>query len=102
MDIPTIPGLEPHPVQVQEHERLAALRRQQPDLPTAVAGTKVKIISPATQSALQKLAGQLRATATAAGIEVPPAPEPGAKPKSTKPAPDRKAEIGSDIPSRRQ
>jgi penicillin-binding protein 1A len=92
MDIPTIPGLKPHPVQIQERERLAALRQQQPDAPTAVAGGTVKIISSATQSALKKLAGQLRATATAAGVKVPPPPDSNTK---TKPAPDRKADLGS-------
>lgn len=76
MDIPTLPGLEPHPVQVEERRRLAALRAQQPNALAAQGGSG-QLISKATLDALAKLANQLRAAATEAGITVQPAPGPG-------------------------
>lgn len=94
MDIPTIPGLTPHPVQVAEQERLAALRAQQP--PEA-AGDKGRLISSATQTALKKLASDLRDAAKAAGLSVTPASDkaspgtPGASPATNN---RRRAELG--------
>jgi len=38
MNIPTIPGLEPHPVQVAEKERIAALRLTDPALAAELSG----------------------------------------------------------------
>jgi penicillin-binding protein 1A len=105
MDIPTIPGLAPHPSQIQERERLAALRAQQPEAVTRRADAKAGVIPAATLTALQKLASELRAAAAADGITVSPPPEirgpskPGAK------GPDaggRRAALGNGQSVRRQ
>lgn len=72
MDIPTIPGLSPHPTQVAERERLAALRAQNPEA-AAAGGGRSRTVSAATQSVLRKLATELRQAAAAAGVQLAPA-----------------------------
>jgi len=75
MNIPTIPGLKPHPVQVAEQQRLAALRAQ--GAISAAAGDDAKhastsLMSDQTRAALKRVAHDLR---KAAGLSEP-APEP--------------------------
>ena len=76
MDIPTIPGLQPHPTQVIEQQRLAALRAQNPNFATGASNGQDanKLISDQTKRALQRLN---RALKVAAGIAVKPLPQPG-------------------------
>ncbi|MEM9356092.1 MAG: PBP1A family penicillin-binding protein, partial [Pseudomonadota bacterium] len=76
MDIPTIPGLEPHPTQVIEQQRLSALRAQNPNFATGASNVQDanKLISDQTKRALQRLN---RALKVAAGIAVKPLPQQG-------------------------
>ena len=92
MNIPTLPGLTPHPAQIAEQQRLAELRRTDPAaaaaLSAAQAAKKTTSIMPEpTREALKKLA---RAMRTAAGIEQPPL-APGAPPAAPG-APQRRAD----------
>lgn len=76
MDIPTIPGLQPHPTQVVEQQRLAALRAQNPNFATGASNARDanKLISDETKRALKRLN---RALKVAAGIAVKPLPQQG-------------------------
>ncbi len=100
MDIPTIPGLEAHPVQVEERNRLAALRAQNPNF-TGDADTAAnanKLINDRTKHALVRLN---RALKVAAGIAVKPLPpQSGPTRPATKAAPDRRAGAGAQIDRR--
>ena len=86
MNIPTIPGLEPHPVQVAEQQRIAAMHPEgAPDTPEAQRTTS-SLMSDQAREALRKAAQALR---KAGGIAEPP---PAKAPTSTgtnpaKPAP---------------
>jgi penicillin-binding protein 1A len=63
LDIPTIPGLEPHPAQVEERRRLAALRELQPgsDGPAAVgAALPTNAMADRTRQALRQLGNEMR------------------------------------------
>ena len=72
--IPTIPGLSPHPRQVQELQRLAELKRTEPALAAAQAqGARRSIMPDATRDSLRKLADTLRRIAG-----LPAAPNSGA------------------------
>ena len=93
MDIPTVPGLDPHPVQIAERERLEALRAQNPNFATDEqnAAAANKLISDRTKRALQRLN---RALKVAAGIAVKPLPKPEQDdPEKTKKN-DRRADAG--------
>ena len=69
MNIPTIPGLEPHPVQVAEQQRIAALRPEgATDAPEAQRTTS-SLMSDKAREALRKVAQALR---KAGGIAEPP------------------------------
>lgn len=62
-NIPTIPGLEPHPVQVAEQKRIAAAAAQNADAEIAVAPQpieSVKDMSTATRRALEKISTLLK------------------------------------------
>ena len=60
-NIPTIPGLSPHPKQVQEAQRLAELKRTEPALAAAQAlGARRSVMPDATRESLRKLAETLR------------------------------------------
>jgi len=62
-DIPTLPGLDDHPRQIEERLRLAELRRQNPDLDVAQkAAAEGRLISSATLKVLEKLLAQLDKT----------------------------------------
>jgi penicillin-binding protein 1A len=92
-DIATIPGLQPHPAQVAEKQRLAEARRLEPAPTTAQAEgaprRSASIMPEPTREALKKLATAMR---KAGGV----APEPSAAPGSAAPAAaaDRRAEAG--------
>ena len=64
MNIPTIPGLPPHPAQVAEQQRLADLRRIDPRLAKAQEanqqGRSSNLMPDATKDALRRLAAALR------------------------------------------
>jgi penicillin-binding protein 1A len=70
MNIPTIPGLQPHPVQAAEQQRLAAIRPQNAgaDGNDASARATTSLMSDQTRDALQRLARDLR---KAGGISEP-------------------------------
>jgi penicillin-binding protein 1A len=76
MNIPTIPGLQPHPVQVAEQQRLAASRPEGAAAEAAQTKTS-SLMSDQTRDALRKVAQALR---KAGGIAEPPPP---ATPSST-------------------
>ena len=52
MDIPTIPGLDPHPRQIEERQRLAELRKSDPTLAAARSGQTSETMSPQARDAL--------------------------------------------------
>ncbi len=93
MNIPTIPGLQPHPVQVAEQQRIAALRPEgEAASATDTQRTSSSLMSDKTREALRKMAQALR---KAGGIAEPPvAPNStGSTPPSPTPnAPNRRAE----------
>jgi penicillin-binding protein 1A len=83
MNIPTIPGLQPHPVQVAEQQRIAALRAA-----GGMAGApgdagphaSSSLMSDRTRDALKRLAQDLR---KAAGVSEPaPNPSDGSDPSA--------------------
>jgi penicillin-binding protein 1A len=88
MNIPTIPGLTPHPVQVAEQQRLAALRRNEP--PTAQqagpAPRAQSLMPEKTKQVLQSIAQSLKKATAEAGIE-PPDDSPSER------RPDRRASL---------
>jgi penicillin-binding protein 1A len=87
MNIPNIPGIEPHPVQVAEQQRIAAMKaasgaaQETPDAPK----TSSSLMSDSTREALKRVAQALR---KAAGLSEPvtaplpgePVPPPGQAP----------------------
>lgn len=107
MNIPTIPGLAPHPRQIEEQQRVAALKAAQvaagidpaTNARTADAQKNERVMSDKTRTALKSLGIALR---KAGGIADEPAqPAPG-DPKAPAPAtpgerPDRRATLfGTD------
>ena len=112
MSIPTIPGLQTHPRQAQEADRLTALRKTEPALAAAQSGGTARrntVMPDQTRDLLRRLAESMRKTA---GVPEPvrdtppgrpPAADP-ARPRQTSPAPaigtpppatDRRAEAPS-------
>lgn len=79
MNIPTIPGLSPHPRQIEEQQRLAELKRVDPALAASrtAAGHDMRMPS-ATRDALKRLATALRKAAS----NEPVRPESGGTRKS--------------------
>jgi penicillin-binding protein 1A len=63
-NIPAIPGLPPHPVQVAEQQRLAELKRTDPSLAQAqiahATQKKSSIMADQTREALRRLADGMR------------------------------------------
>ncbi len=94
-NIPTIPGLEPHPVQVAEQQRIAALRQSDPQLAAEMSGENKLAeagqnkLPDAARSSLRKISNELR---KAAGL--PPLVEPDKEPAPA-PAPERKADLAA-------
>ncbi len=71
-NIPTIPGLSPHPRQVQESQRLAELKRTEPALAAAQSqGARRSIMPDATRESLRRLAEALRRVAGGSGPTLP-------------------------------
>ncbi len=62
MNIPTIPGLSPHPTQIAETERLAYLRRMEPALADSAdqRSNTTGLLSDKTRQALRKLSSAMR------------------------------------------
>jgi penicillin-binding protein 1A len=83
MNIPTIPGLQPHPVQVAEQQRIAALRAAggMAGVPgDAGPHASSSLMSDRTRDALKRLAQDLR---KAAGVSEPaPNPSDGSDPSA--------------------
>lgn len=97
MNFATIPGLSPHPTQIEESERLAYLRRMEPNF---VEGTgrqvgSASLLPDKTRQALRKLATALR---KANGKE--PATDLDPKPPTSGGGPDRRAGLRPDARSR--
>jgi penicillin-binding protein 1A len=81
MNIPTIPGLQAHPRQVQEVERMAAQKRLEPAVAGAQGGgtsRRNSIMPDQTRGLLQRLADTMRRTAGLPEPAAPPARQPGA------------------------
>jgi penicillin-binding protein 1A len=97
-DIPTIPGLEPHPAQIQERNRVAALRQLEPQAGPAAAAEPAATrsqMSDRTRQALRQLGEEMRlATERPDGIGAPRPAGSAPAPGTTKPppAPGRRAE----------
>lgn len=76
MNIPTIPGLRPHPVQVAERQRLAFLRQSDPALAAGQTSQRrlerTSLVSKKTKIILKRLAKALR---KAGGLEPSPLDE---------------------------
>ncbi|HEY7669413.1 MAG TPA: PBP1A family penicillin-binding protein [Hyphomicrobium sp.] len=100
MNIPTIPGLPPHPVQVAEQQRIAALRSEDTSAPVAgeageaaAAPRSTSLMSDQTRDALKRLAQAMR---KAAGLSEPAA-EPASQSPPGAPAPqlppDKRAQV---------
>ncbi|MGQ0671413.1 MAG: PBP1A family penicillin-binding protein [Hyphomicrobium sp.] len=105
-NIPTIPGLPPHPVQLAEQQRVAALKESDPvaaaEQSAAETAQKSSSLMPdQTREALRKLTGALR---KAAGLpELAPSPTtpapasgPGGQPPAKPAAKDNRAAIDDD------
>ena len=93
-NIPTIPGLAPHPAQVAEQQRLAELKRTDPALAQAqiahATQKRSSIMADQTRDALRRLADSMRRTASPAATPVstlPPQLPQSLKPGDPKPAP---------------
>ncbi len=94
MNIPTIPGLQPHPVQIAEQQRIAAIRSEGGALPGTAGDAQrasSSLMPEPTREALKRLTETLRkaaglsepaTTAPPAGIvpRAPPAKPPGSPP----------------------
>ncbi|MBL8881636.1 MAG: PBP1A family penicillin-binding protein [Hyphomicrobium sp.] len=100
MNIPTIPGLEPHPVQIAERERLAAIKQSeiaagitQPDDSEA---RRAKVLPDKTRDALKTLAQALR---KAGGL---PEPAPANTPANTPAGPPPSTPAGGTKPADRR
>ena len=80
MNIPTIPGLQPHPVQVAEQYRIAELRKSDPALAAQLEGAadasqkSTSLMPEPTRDTLKRITSAMRKATGAAE----PAPAPGA------------------------
>jgi penicillin-binding protein 1A len=97
MNIPTIPGLAPHPTQVQEQQRIAELQRNEPQTLPAASGDVSKrnasLMPDPTREALKKLvvamrkaSGQAEPAPAAPSPAAPSAAPSGAQPSTSPPA----------------
>ncbi len=98
MDIPQIPGLALHPVQVAEQQRLAEIRRRNPAVAAAQQTKSASIMPDATRAALKRVVQAMRTAGAGTAGETPaggapqpqqPSPQPGSA------EPDRRAEGGT-------
>ncbi|MDX2201519.1 MAG: PBP1A family penicillin-binding protein [Hyphomicrobiaceae bacterium] len=111
--IPVIPGLQPHPNQIADQQRMAELRRTDPAMAEAQAAQQPRksLMPDQTRNALRKVADSMRAAGGAAkpaapgtgeGVETQPVPVPrpgeGPRGRSTElPPQERRAEMASPI-----
>ncbi len=87
MNIPTIPGLEPHPVQVAEQQRLADLRLSDPELAASINPDPSQSLMPdPTRNVLRRISADLRKAAGLPEPAAPAQPSPGVPPANA-PAP---------------
>lgn len=88
-NIPTIPGLTPHPRQIAEQQRLAELKRTDPVLAAAQSqqGARKSVMPDATRESLRKLAETLRRVA---GLPPPASSAPAQGPVTPAPAEQRR------------
>ena len=95
MNIPTIPGLSPHPIQVAEQQRVAAMQRNKVAASEPAAGPRSQsLMSERTRKVLERIVKSLR---TASGDQGTEEPTPGT------PAADRRADAArwfEDLPIR--
>lgn len=100
MNIPTLPGLDPHPVQLAEQQRIAELRRTDPALAAQLTGEAdaaakaSRKLPDAARSILREMATDLR---KAAGLAAKPAGD-GTPPPSARPG--NRAAIPNPTPGR--
>lgn len=89
MDIPTIPGLSPHPRQVEERARLAELKRIDPGLSGPTKTDTEKKMSAATREVLKRIAAAFRKASGKEPVESKETPgrRASAQPLPTKPNP---------------
>ena len=113
MNIPTIPGLPPHPVQIQEQQRIAEQQRTEPqttassNAPGEAAKKTASLMPDPTREVLKKIAVAMRkAVGLAEPVQPAPTPAPPAAPAappaapSTAPAtPPAKAPAGPNKPA---
>lgn len=85
MNIPTIPGLEPHPTQVAEMQRLAFLRQTDPAFKarSEAQSATASLLPDSTRKALQKVARAMRKANGKEPLDEPPSSPP--KPDGTTP-----------------
>ncbi|MEO1607930.1 MAG: PBP1A family penicillin-binding protein [Pseudomonadota bacterium] len=97
MNIPTIPGLKPHPSQIAERHRLAALRDANPNLAQIQenAANANQLMSDRTKRVLQRLNRDLKVEA---GIAVQPLPNTGSTTPVKIDDSDRRADASSISP----
>jgi len=106
MNIPTMPGLDPHPVQIAEQQRIAELRRTDPALAAQLSGEAEaaakasRRLPDAARSALREVASDLRKAAgldDKPGNNTPPKPagKPGDRAALPSPSPGRTAGAGT-------
>jgi penicillin-binding protein 1A len=96
MDIPQIPGLPLHPVQVAEQQRLAEIRRRNPTVAAAQPTRSASIMPDATRAALKRVVQAMRNAGAGAGEPPGAAPQPqqpAPQPRSAEP--ERRAEGGA-------
>ncbi|MBV1695051.1 MAG: PBP1A family penicillin-binding protein [Hyphomicrobiales bacterium] len=96
MNIPTLPGLQPHPRQVQEMARIAELKRVDPAAAIAQSAPRsAKIMPDQTRDMLKKIADAMRRVAGATDGASPTAPAgPGADPRRASSV-ERRVELGA-------
>ncbi|MBU2582633.1 MAG: penicillin-binding protein [Alphaproteobacteria bacterium] len=98
MNFPTIPGLDAHPTQVAEMQRVAFLRQTDPAYKDpATQSSTASLLPDKTRKALQALVGTLR---KANGSE-PAGAAPGTPADPGAPDPDKRAELGVGPPAPR-
>jgi penicillin-binding protein 1A len=105
MNIPTIPGLDPHPTQVAEQQRIAQLRITDPALAAQLTGEAEaqakasRRLPDAARDALRQMASDLR---KAAGLAAKPAGGSGGAPAPPAPAgkPGDRAALPNSSPGR--
>ncbi len=96
MNIPTIPGLQPHPVQVAEQQRIAELKRSDPALAAQLEGAaeasqkSTSLMPEPTRDTLKRISSAMRKASGAAEPEATPGSTP-APPGAAPPTPPKPA-----------